>query len=425
MTGRGAPRILVVAYACMPGLGSESGTGWAWARMIAGLGETWVLTRAWPGSPEELEAAVAATPTAHPIHVVVVPTPRLMPRRVDATGSTRLERAAYLLWQLAALRTARRLARTEEIDLVWHVTWANAWMGSIGGLVGRPFVLGPVGGGVGTPWRLLPSLGRRGAVAEIARSAIRTLARYLNPLARLAWSRAALILVQNEETRRWLPASARRDAVIFHHVALDPLDEARPTRAGASVAASAARSSRTAVFAGRLMPWKGAHLAVQAVAGIDGWRLVILGDGPERARLDALAARLGVQDRVELRGAVARPEALRILRDEADAFLFPSLHEEGGWAVGEALTLGVPVVCVARGGPVTMGARGVPTGTVAETVERLSRALVAAGAVERRPTNALTLEARQQALAVVLANAGLLRRPERLLPRSAERAAES
>jgi hypothetical protein len=39
-------RILAFAYACEPGRGSEPGAGWSWARMLAGIGETWVVTRA-------------------------------------------------------------------------------------------------------------------------------------------------------------------------------------------------------------------------------------------------------------------------------------------------------------------------------------------------------------------------------------------
>jgi hypothetical protein len=38
-------RILAFADACEPGQGSEPGEGWAWSRMLAQLGETWVITQ--------------------------------------------------------------------------------------------------------------------------------------------------------------------------------------------------------------------------------------------------------------------------------------------------------------------------------------------------------------------------------------------
>jgi hypothetical protein len=45
MMSRAPLRILAFAYACEPGQGCEPGAGWAWSRMLARLGETWVITR--------------------------------------------------------------------------------------------------------------------------------------------------------------------------------------------------------------------------------------------------------------------------------------------------------------------------------------------------------------------------------------------
>ena len=72
-------------------------------------------------------------------------------------------------------------------------------------LVGPPFIYGPVGGALGPPRSLIQDLGWVGGCREVARAAARGLGRALNPLARIAWRRALLILVQNSETRDWLP----------------------------------------------------------------------------------------------------------------------------------------------------------------------------------------------------------------------------
>src|SRR5439155_19190339 len=95
----------------------------------------------------------------------------------------------YVLWQFSALRVARRLPRSEDVDIVWHVTIANVWQGSTAPLTGLPFVFGPVGGGIPTTWRLLPALGTRGALHEVARSVVRGAFRFLNPLCALALRR--------------------------------------------------------------------------------------------------------------------------------------------------------------------------------------------------------------------------------------------
>ncbi len=235
----------------------------------------------------------------------------------------------------------------------------------------------------------------RAILGEAIRSATRTAARYLNPLARVAWMRAALILAQNRETLAWLPASARSRTAIFHHVALEERPAARQPRPSDG-------APPVAMFAGRLIPWKGVALALQAIAELPGWRFIVAGSGPQEGQLRELAARLGIADRVEFRGWVAREAVLRTMREEADVMLFPSLHEEGGWAVGEALNMGLPVVCLDRGGPPLVGGRAVPSGSPAETVRRLAQAARAAVAEPAPNPPSPLLEDRREALLAIL-----------------------
>ena len=66
----------------------------------------------------------------------------------------------------------------------------------------------------------------------------------------------------------------------------------------------------------------------------------------------------------------------------ADAFLFPSLHDSASFAVAEAVSLGVPVVCLDRGGPPEVAR--VPIAGVAVPADRHAPAALAA-ALERLP----------------------------------------
>jgi glycosyltransferase involved in cell wall biosynthesis len=357
-------RIILFAYACEPGEGSEPGAGWAWARMLSNLGEVWVVTRA--NNRTTIEAGIGELPERDRLRFIFVDLPRWA--RWWKRGRRGLH-VYYLAWQVLALRAARRVHEEAPFDLAWHVTLANAWLGSTAGLLGVPFVYGPVGGGVKVPFRLLPELGVRGAGYEAVRAAIRDLARYLNPLARSAWRRAELILVQNRETRRWLPRRHRHKVAVLPNVVVSGLPPRAPrAREG---------SSGTAVFAGRLLPWKGASLAIRAVAQIPGWRLLLYGSGPDDARLRSLAVRHGVDDRVGFEGTVPRDRLLEAMRTEADVLLFPSMREEAGWVVGEAASIGLPVICLDRGGPPLLGGRGVRVSWPGRTSEELARMMVA------------------------------------------------
>lgn len=360
-------RILAFAYACESDKGSEPGAGWAWARTLAGLGETWVITRV--NNRASIESALPDLKDAARLHFVYVDLPPWA--RFWKRGQRGI-RIYYLLWQIRAMLAARQLRRTVEFDLFWHLTMANIWLGSLASLAGRPFVYGPVGGGVGAPWRYLGrESGFRGIAVEVARATVRSIARYSNPFARLAWSHAGLILVQNPETLAWLPRRHRHKAVIFPNPILEHL--ASPTSVRAN-------GRPTALFAGRLVFLKGVELAIQAVARTADWRLVIYGSGNDERRLRKLVARLGAADRIHFAGWVSRDELLERMGVEGDVFLFPSLHDEAPWSVAEALSCGLPVACVDRGGPPVIAGDAaivVPSSDVETTVRDLAAALEA------------------------------------------------
>ncbi|WP_448585783.1 glycosyltransferase [Thermaurantiacus sp.] len=114
---------------------------------------------------------------------------------------------------------------------------------------------------------------------------------------------------------------------------------------GTPVAPAPARPSGPRLLvAGRLVRQKRVELALQALAGLPGIALDIAGDGPERARLEALARRLGIAERVAFHGHV---RAIGPLLAAADALLLPSRFEGTPAVVLEALAARVPVVATA------------------------------------------------------------------------------
>lgn len=102
---------------------------------------------------------------------------------------------------------------------------------------------------------------------------------------------------------------------------------------------------------GYLLAEKGHEHLVRAFAEIaraqERCTLLLAGDGPERRRLELLAAGLGVRDRVIFTGLV---EDVSEVYKACDAFVFPSLTEPLGTSMLNAMAYGLPVVGVARGG---------------------------------------------------------------------------
>lgn len=112
-------------------------------------------------------------------------------------------------------------------------------------------------------------------------------------------------------------------------------------------------AGRALLCVGHLVPGKGFHLAVEALARLrerfDDASLVIAGDGPERGRLEALARRTGVLDRVRFLGEVPHARVPALLRGAA-RLLLPSFNEGYPNVVVEAVAAGVPVVATRVGG---------------------------------------------------------------------------
>lgn len=100
----------------------------------------------------------------------------------------------------------------------------------------------------------------------------------------------------------------------------------------------------TFVFVGRLTEAKDLPNAFAAVERVPAARLVVVGDGPDRAELERLAG-----ERVEFRGSLPRDEALRVVAG-AEAALLSSAWENLPHSAVEALSVGVPVVATAVGG---------------------------------------------------------------------------
>jgi glycosyltransferase involved in cell wall biosynthesis len=105
----------------------------------------------------------------------------------------------------------------------------------------------------------------------------------------------------------------------------------------------------TVGFAGRLAAQKSLGLALEAVAMAPEVRLVIAGDGPDRAVVEERARELGIGERVTFLGAQPRRRVLELFR-AADATILSSAWENFPHTVVEALAVGTPVLAMEAGG---------------------------------------------------------------------------
>jgi glycosyltransferase involved in cell wall biosynthesis len=145
-------------------------------------------------------------------------------------------------------------------------------------------------------------------------------------------------------------------AVIPYSVELPTLPpESALRRSAGGDSGIASRASRI-LFVGRLVPRKGVTYLLGALAELPQTAsLTIIGDGPERAALEAQAIALALGDRVTFRGWVSN-DALRESYLDTSIFVLPAVVDERGDTEGlgvvllEAMSFGIPVVASAVGG---------------------------------------------------------------------------
>lgn len=130
-----------------------------------------------------------------------------------------------------------------------------------------------------------------------------------------------------------------------------------------------------AVSVGRMVPWKGFEGLIDAAASLPQVRLVLIGDGPERGRLERRVRERQVQERVCFAGTLSRAEVFACLC-EADVFVLNSTYEGLPHIVLEAMAAGAPVVAADAGGTGELVAHGssgvlVPPGNTNQLAEAI------------------------------------------------------
>jgi len=367
-------KILVSAFSCCPGLGSEPGVGWHTIEELAREHEVWALVDR-NCQPKISEALKEGTPERIHLHYVGIP---VLSRLVHGPlGNGLAWLVYYYVWQVAQWLAARRLHSRIGFDACQHVTFVKYNVPSFLHLLGIPFIWGPVGGAEKAPALFYHEFGWKTRLAEGGRVALQWLA-LLDPWLRWCHHRSTRALAVTEQTAEAMRRLGARNVDVLPAVALSA-DEIAELGDGTRQPGGT-DEGLTLLYVGRLIAWKGVHLGLRALAASSNKQLRyrIIGDGPLRSFLEAEAQRLGMAERVTFSGSLPREAVLRAYH-EADGFLYPSLHDSGGNAVLEAMGAGLPVLCLRYGGPdlLVTGACGwkVGAGDPDEAVAGLAKAL--------------------------------------------------
>ncbi len=246
----------------------------------------------------------------------------------------------HLVWQ----KFEKRL-RSGEFDIVHRITpLSPTTPSSIAAKLaklGIPFIIGPLNGGLPWPREFNAARRREREWLSYIRGAYKLLPGY-----RSTRRNAAAIICGSIATLDQMPKWCRDKCVYMPENAIDPARFPEPK-------AKLAMHPMRVAFVGRLVPYKGADMLLEAAAPLIKTGLVtvdIIGDGPELLRLQEIVQREGIEAGVDFAGWVPH-EKLHERLEKAHVLGFPSIREFGGAIVLEAMALRLVPIVINYGGP--------------------------------------------------------------------------
>ena len=214
-----------------------------------------------------------------------------------------------------------------------------------------PFILGPVNGGVPFPKGFQAVARQEFSYFNF----LRLIGRYIIPGYRETYEKANYILSGSTYTMNLIKSLFdinNQKIELFYENGIDDsfiTKEKKPSKID--------KKNNTKInllFVGRLVPYKGADILIEAIGQLeqqilDKIKLTIVGDGPERNVLNNQVNKLCLNEKVNFTGWVEQQATVNYYRD-SDVFCFPSVREFGGAVVLEAMANGLPCIVINNGG---------------------------------------------------------------------------
>ena len=333
-------RVLLLAYACEPNRGSEPGVGWKWAINLANdpTKEVYVLTRR--NNKEKIDAYwQGSCPSNLFFHYYDLSKFWIWAKHYGLPVNI-----YYALWLQGSCKYASTLHKKFQFDMAHHITFGVFRDASTLYNLKIPYVLGPVGGGEMTPPNLLELYSKKERLKEHIRSFANRLS-WINPWLIKSLNNSSLIFTKTKDTKELLKKWESKTIVNLEIGINETIKEIT------------ADNCDTFLFVGRFTYWKGVSLVLLAfdayVKKYPKSKLIFIGKGEMEKDIESFTIKNGLEKNISIIPWI-KQEELQTYYLTSCALIFPSLHDSSGNVVLEALSYGLPVICLDCGGPASV-----------------------------------------------------------------------
>lgn len=335
--------ILASAYAINPYKGSEDGMGWNFTLQIARYQKLIIITR--ENNQEAIDKFILENPNELYKNIQFLYYDLPYHLRFWKKGQ-RGAMLYYVLWQKGIVNFIKK--QNIEYDILHNLNFHNDWTPSFLWKLDKPMVWGPIGHHPQLPKGITNNLTYKEQKKEVLKNNIKKYFWQKSSALRKTIEKSDHILCMNSTVENVLNLTGKQHS-IMPSVASEDL--------GYNINTKSTKGLKV-ISVGRFVPLKGFDLTIKAFAKFYSQlqedekqtsELILVGDGPEKENYKKLVEHLEISQKVTFIPWINRTDLLELYKT-VDVFLFPS-HEGAGMVVSEAMSFGLPVVCLDNCGP--------------------------------------------------------------------------
>ncbi|HAT4315645.1 TPA: glycosyltransferase [Clostridium perfringens] len=336
--------ILLVAFACKPNEGSESGVGWNYINLIREIrpnDNIYVLTWADENQPQLLKEF------EDKFNFIFIDLDNKYKRLFskDFTKGLKMMEIFYMLWQKKAMKHIEKVYGKNFFDIVHHITFVSATLPSKFIDLNSKFIWGPISSNDLYPYKV--GINKCEYLKLLIKDTAKKIVRSFSITFKKNLKKSDAIIINTVDIKDKLKINENKKVYNISSIGIEKK----------SLKHSKEKNSKnfTIAFIGEFMSIKNVDLALESFALYNKTKngkskFYLIGDGENKDLVKKIINKKNINNDVIQYGWISRNSVLEKLKNEIDVLLFPTC-EKAGMVILEAMNAGVPIVGLNYGGP--------------------------------------------------------------------------